>query len=75
MPDVFVAPNATVVGRASIALRSSVWYGAVVRADFNTVTIGRCTAVQDRAVVSTCKSVEGHVAAETVIGNCVVVGA
>lgn len=75
MPNVFVAPNATVVGRAAIAIRSSVWYGAVVRADLNTVTIGRCSAVQDRAVISTCKSVEGHVAAEAVIGNFVVIGA
>lgn len=75
MPDVFVAPNATVIGRTSIAIRSSVWYGAVVRADLNTVTIGRGTAVQDRAVISTVKSVEGHVEAATVIGNDVVIGA
>lgn len=63
------------MGRVAIAARSSIWYGAVVRGDLNTVTIGRGTAVQDRAVVSTCKSVEGHVEALTVIGHNVVVGA
>jgi carbonic anhydrase/acetyltransferase-like protein (isoleucine patch superfamily) len=30
-PDVFVAPNATVVGDVDINLKSSVMYGAVVR--------------------------------------------
>ncbi len=73
--DAFVAPNATVVGRVAVNARSSVWYGAVVRGDLNTVTIGRCSAVQDRAVVHTAASVEGHVEANTVVGNYVVIGA
>ncbi len=29
--DVFVAPNATVIGNVSLAEGSSVWYGAVLR--------------------------------------------
>ena len=53
---------------------SSVWYGAVVRGDLNDVNIGEYTAIQDRAVVHTTKSVEGHVAAATTIGSYVVVG-
>lgn len=73
-PDVFVAPNASVVGRVSIGSKSSVWYGAVIRGDLNTVTIGRNTAIQDRAVIHTAKSVEGHVEAVTHIGTNVIVG-
>jgi carbonic anhydrase/acetyltransferase-like protein (isoleucine patch superfamily) len=72
--SVFVAPNATVVGQVDINQHSSVWYGAVVRGDLNAVDIGGYTAIQDRAVVHTTKSVEGHVAAATTIGNYVVVG-
>lgn len=30
-PDVFVAPNATVIGEVDINVRSSVMFGAVVR--------------------------------------------
>jgi len=31
-PDAWVAPGATVVGAARLRARSSVWYGAVIRA-------------------------------------------
>ena len=72
--SVFVAPNATVVGKVDINQSSSVWYGAVVRGDLNDVDIGAFTAIQDRAVVHTTKSVEGHVSAGTTIGNYVIVG-
>lgn len=72
--DVFVAPNASVIGRVDINTRSSVWYGAVIRGDLNAVDIGAYTAIQDRAVVHTAKSTEGHVAAATKIGNYVLVG-
>lgn len=72
--DAFVAPNASVVGRVAIGSKSSVWYGAVIRGDLNTVTIGRCSAVKDRAVISTVKSVEGHVDANVFIGNHVSIG-
>ena len=50
------------------------WYGAVVRGDLNDVNVGQYTAIQDRAVVHTTKSVEGHVAAATTIGSYVLVG-
>lgn len=72
--DAFVAPSASVVGRVGIDSKSSVWYGAVIRGDLNTVTIGRCSAIKDRAVITTAKSVEGHVDAHVIIGDYVTVG-
>jgi carbonic anhydrase/acetyltransferase-like protein (isoleucine patch superfamily) len=74
-PSVFVAPNATVVGRVDLNQHASVWYGAVVRGDLNDVAVGAYSSIGDRAVVHTTKSVEGHVSAGTVIGNYVVVEA
>lgn len=71
----FVAPNATVVGRVDLNQHASVWYGAVVRGDLNDVAVGAYSSIGDRAVVHTTKSVEGHVTAGTVIGNYVVVEA
>jgi len=45
--DAFVAPTAVVVGAVSMGPRSSIWYGAVARADAETIEIGEGTNVQD----------------------------
>lgn len=47
----FVAPNATVMGRVQLGLDSSIWYGAVVRADLEEIRIGQGTNIQDGAVL------------------------
>ena len=44
---VFVAPNATVLGDVVLGPGSSVWYGAVLRGDDGTLTLGENTNVQD----------------------------
>lgn len=48
---VFVAPNATVLGDVVLGPGSSVWYGAVLRGDDGTLTLGENTNVQDNAVL------------------------
>ena len=48
---VFVAPNATVQGDVVLRPGSTVWYGAVLRGDDGTLTIGENTNVQDNAVL------------------------
>lgn len=50
----------------------SVWYGATVRGDVNTVTIGSKTSVGDRAVVHVAKIQGDHA---TQIGDNVTIGA
>jgi carbonic anhydrase/acetyltransferase-like protein (isoleucine patch superfamily) len=62
----FVAPTATIIGDVEIGEKSSVWYGAVIRADFAPVRIGRCTAVEDNCVI--------HGGRETTIGDEVLIG-
>ncbi|AFY93896.1 gamma carbonic anhydrase family protein [Chamaesiphon minutus] len=47
----FVAANATVMGRVSIASGASIWYGAVVRGDVERIEIGTYTNIQDGAIV------------------------
>lgn len=47
----FVAPNATVLGDVILEQGSSVWYGAVLRGDDGTLTLGENTNVQDNAVL------------------------
>ncbi len=50
-PDAFVAPNATVLGRVTVAREASVWFGCVIRGDIEPITIGEQTNVQDNTVV------------------------
>lgn len=67
-PTVFIADTATVVGDVEIGEYSSVWYGAVIRADNNTVKLGKNVNVQDGAII--------HVDADapTTIGDNVTIG-
>ena len=65
-PTAFVSEFAYVIGDVAIDEGSSVWPGAVVRADMGSITIGRHTCVQDNSVV--------HGDADVVIGDNVVIG-
>jgi len=47
----FVAENAAVTGRVSIARGVSIWYGASVRGDLAPITIGECSNIQDGCVL------------------------
>ena len=50
---VFVAENATVAGAVTLEAGSSVWYGAVLRADTGRIFVGAGSNVQDNAVLHT----------------------
>ncbi|GGQ48275.1 gamma carbonic anhydrase family protein [Couchioplanes azureus] len=50
-PTAWTAPTATLVGRVRIGEHSSLWYGAVVRADGERITIGERSNVQDGCVL------------------------
>lgn len=65
---VFVAENATVAGKVTLGKNASVWFGAVLRADMQPITVGENTNIQDNAVI--------HVGPNTpaVIGDNVTVG-
>ncbi|RQP12534.1 MAG: gamma carbonic anhydrase family protein [Microbacteriaceae bacterium] len=64
----WTAPNATVIGDVVLQPHSSVFYGAVLRADSDTITLGEGSNLQDNVVV--------HVDAgvPTTIGSGVSVG-
>ena len=49
--ETFVAPTAVVIGDVAIEHESSVWWGAVLRGDYDRISIGRRSNVQDNAVV------------------------
>lgn len=49
--DAWIAPTATVVGSATIGAGTGLFYGAVIRADMEDITIGEGSNIQDTAVV------------------------
>jgi carbonic anhydrase/acetyltransferase-like protein (isoleucine patch superfamily) len=49
--DAYVSPRASVIGSVTIGAKSSVWEHAVIRGDYNTITIGSETSVQDNCTV------------------------
>jgi len=47
----FIAENAVVIGDVEVGENSSVWFGAVLRGDINSIKIGKNVSVQDNSVV------------------------
>jgi carbonic anhydrase/acetyltransferase-like protein (isoleucine patch superfamily) len=68
--DAWVAPTATLVGDVTVEAGASVWYGAVLRADFGPIVVRAGANVQDGAVIHAAGPVE--VGAGATIAHCVV---
>jgi len=51
MAEVYIAPNATVVGDVVLEQNVNIWYGAVLRGDNGRIAVGEGTNIQDNAVV------------------------
>ena len=49
--EVYLAPNATVVGDVQLGSHVNIWYGAVLRGDNGTITVGKGTNIQDNCVL------------------------
>ncbi len=66
----WVHPRATVIGEVSLGRDASVWPGAVIRGDVNSIRIGEASNIQDNSVL--------HVSHETPanpVGGPLVIGA
>ena len=69
----FVAPNATLIGRVTLAEGSSVFYGAVLRGDTDSITIGEGSNVQDNVSMHTDAGIQLVVGRGVSIGHNAVV--
>ena len=49
--NAFVAPEATLIGKVTLAERASVWFGAVIRADDEPIHIGEASNIQEGAAL------------------------
>jgi carbonic anhydrase/acetyltransferase-like protein (isoleucine patch superfamily) len=72
----FLAPTATLVGDVIVEEGASIWYGAVIRADYAPVIVRRGANVQDNAVIHGPPGLTSDIGpGATVAHNCVVHGA
>lgn len=67
--DVWVAHNASVIGNVVLHAQSSVWYGAVIRGDNDTITVGARSNVQDGSILHTDPSIPLNIGAGVTIGH------
>jgi carbonic anhydrase/acetyltransferase-like protein (isoleucine patch superfamily) len=51
--DFYVAETASVIGKVRLANDTSVWFGAVLRGDNESITVGENTNIQECAVIHT----------------------
>jgi carbonic anhydrase/acetyltransferase-like protein (isoleucine patch superfamily) len=66
---VLLAPRAAIVGDVRLDDDVSIWYGAVLRGDLNTVTVGKGSNVQDGSVMHVGDQSPCVVGSETVVGH------
>jgi len=64
--NTYIAPSSSVIGDVSLKSFSSIWFGAVVRADNGSIKIGERTNIQDNSVI--------HSDDDSSIGNNVTIG-
>jgi carbonic anhydrase/acetyltransferase-like protein (isoleucine patch superfamily) len=65
--DVWLAPTAVLIGDVRVRDRANIWFGAVLRADFDYIEVGEESAVQDNAVLHVARGIP------TIIGRRVTV--
>jgi len=74
-PGAFVAPTATLIGDVTVESGASVWYGAVLRADFAPIVVRAGANVQDGSVLHCPPELPVEVGAGATIAHlCVVHG-
>jgi carbonic anhydrase/acetyltransferase-like protein (isoleucine patch superfamily) len=67
--NVFIAPNATVMGDVILSDYVSVWYGAVIRADTDTISVGEGTNIQDGVICHTDPGLKLSIGRNCTIGH------
>ena len=75
-PAAWIAPTATLVGDVRVEAEASVWYGAVLRADFGPIIVRRGANIQDGSVLHGGSDPVTEVGEGATVGHlCVVHGA
>lgn len=71
--NVWIAPNATVLGHVQIGNSCTVLFGAVLRADNDTIQIGDRSNIQDNAVIHVDPGCPVSIGHDSIIGHLAIV--
>ena len=69
--EVWIAPNATVIGDVRLGDNASIWWNVVLRADNDTITIGAGSNIQDGSVLHVDAGVPLTLGANVTVGHLV----
>jgi carbonic anhydrase/acetyltransferase-like protein (isoleucine patch superfamily) len=67
--DAFIAPTAVLIGDVVVGEGASVWFGAVLRGDFNSIIVGAGTSVQDNSVIHTNEDLPTTIGSNVTVGH------
>lgn len=67
--DAFIAPTAVLIGDVVVEEGASVWFGAVLRGDFNRIVVGAGTSVQDNCVIHTNEELPTTIGSNVTVGH------
>jgi carbonic anhydrase/acetyltransferase-like protein (isoleucine patch superfamily) len=65
----FIAPTAVLIGDVVVEEGASVWFGAVLRGDFNSIIVGAGTSVQDNSVIHTNEELPTTIGSNVTVGH------
>ena len=67
--DAFIAPTAVLIGDVVVEEGASVWFGAVLRGDFNSIIVGAGTSIQDNSVIHTNEELPTTIGSNVTVGH------
>jgi carbonic anhydrase/acetyltransferase-like protein (isoleucine patch superfamily) len=70
---IYVAPSAVLVGDVTVKEGASIWHGAVLRGDFDSIVVGRDSNVQDNVVVHVDRGMPATIGSRVTVGHAAVV--
>ncbi len=73
-PSAWVAPGVHLIGEVHVAEGASIWFGAVLRGDVCSISIGRFSNVQDNTVIHAESAQHGNPCTPTIVGEYVTIG-
>lgn len=68
-PDAYIAPTAVLIGDVEVAAGASVWFGAVLRGDESTISVGEGANIQDNVVVHCAENLPTLIERDATVGH------
>src|SRR5207245_9934754 len=70
---IYVAPSAVLVGDVTVEEGASIWHGAVLRGDFDSIVVGRDSNIQDNVAVHVDRGLPAVIGRRVTVGHAAVV--